>query len=122
MIEIEVLEISGFRGAIFGMRNPFKNRSNSDSFEFGKSDWEDEIGKSINITRTYTNPMNGEQSLAFCNIVTLSDPESGNSRNAMLMRVIPISELEQKWVQALKERYPVKINEKVLDKVRKMYQ
>lgn len=31
-------------------------------------------------------------------------------------------ELEQKWVQALKERYPVKINEKVLDKVRKMYQ
>ena len=61
-------------------------------------DWEDEIGKSINITRTYTNPMNGEQSLAFCNIVTLSDSESGNSRNAMLMRVIPISELEQKWV------------------------
>ena len=31
-------------------------------------------------------------------------------------------ELEQKWVQLLKERYPVKINEKVLDKVRKMYQ
>ena len=31
-------------------------------------------------------------------------------------------ELEQKWVQALKERYPVKINEKVLDQVRKMYQ
>lgn len=31
-------------------------------------------------------------------------------------------ELEQKWVQSLKERYPVKVNEKVLDKVRKMYQ
>jgi len=31
-------------------------------------------------------------------------------------------ELEQKWVQALKERYPVKINEKVLDQVRQMYQ
>ena len=31
-------------------------------------------------------------------------------------------ELEQKWVQSLKERYPVKINEKVLDKVRKLYQ
>ena len=30
-------------------------------------------------------------------------------------------ELEQKWVQSLKERYPVKVNEKVLDKVRKMY-
>ena len=31
-------------------------------------------------------------------------------------------ELEQKWVKSLKERYPVKINEKVLDKVRKLYQ
>jgi peptidyl-prolyl cis-trans isomerase SurA len=31
-------------------------------------------------------------------------------------------ELEQKWVQSLKERYPVTINEKVLDKVRKLYQ
>ena len=31
-------------------------------------------------------------------------------------------ELEQKWVQALKQRYPVKINDTVLDKVRKMYQ
>ena len=31
-------------------------------------------------------------------------------------------ELEQKWVKSLKERYPVKIDEKVLDKVRKMYQ
>ena len=30
-------------------------------------------------------------------------------------------ELEQKWVQSLKEKYPVIINEKVLDKVRKMY-
>jgi len=31
-------------------------------------------------------------------------------------------ELEQKWVKSLKERYPVKIDEKVLDKVRKKYQ
>ena len=31
-------------------------------------------------------------------------------------------ELEHKWVQALKDRYPVKIDEKVLDKVRQMYQ
>ena len=31
-------------------------------------------------------------------------------------------ELEKQWVKSLKERYPVKINEKVLDKVRKRYQ
>ncbi|MBR5421929.1 MAG: response regulator [Lachnospiraceae bacterium] len=60
--------------------------------------WDDEIGKAINITRAYTNPMNGEQSLAFCNTVKLLDTESRTSRDAALLRVIPISELEQKWV------------------------
>ena len=61
-------------------------------------DWINEIGKSINITRAYTNPMNGEQSLAFCNRIMLYEPESGSSEAAVLLRVIPISELEQKWV------------------------
>ena len=60
--------------------------------------WIDELGRSINITRAYTNPMNGEQSLAFCNHVTLYDPESKTPETAVLLRVIPISDLEQKWV------------------------
>ena len=62
------------------------------------TDWIHEIGESINITRAYTNPMNGEQSLAFCNKVTLYDPENGTTKAAILLRVIPISELEKKWV------------------------
>ena len=60
--------------------------------------WINEIGKSINVTRAYTNPMNGEQTLAFCNRIALYDPERGSSEAAVLLRVIPISELEQKWV------------------------
>ncbi len=60
--------------------------------------WINDIGESINITRAYTNPMNGEQSLAFCNRVTLVDPENGGTIDAILLRVIPISALEQKWV------------------------
>ena len=62
------------------------------------SDWINEIGKSINISRTYTNPINGEQSLAFCNRIMLNDTKSKSSRAAVLLRVVPISELEQKWV------------------------
>ena len=58
----------------------------------------DEIGESINVTRAYTNPMNGEQSLAFANNIKLYDAESRTLRDAILLRVIPISELEQKWV------------------------
>ena len=60
--------------------------------------WISDIGESINISRAYTNPVNGEQSLAFCNFITLHDPETGEKRNALLLRVLPISELEQKWV------------------------
>ena len=61
-------------------------------------DWIHEIGKSINVTRAYTNPMNGEQSLAFCNRITLYDSEGDTFKDAVLLRVIPISELEQKWM------------------------
>ena len=31
MINIDTIEVSGFKGAIYGMRNPFKNREKSDS-------------------------------------------------------------------------------------------
>ena len=61
-------------------------------------DWIDEVGEAINVSRAYTNPMNGEQSLAFCNRITLNDPESGTDQTAVLLRVVPLSELEQKWV------------------------
>ncbi len=60
--------------------------------------WIDDIGESINISRAYTNPVNGENSIAFCNYITLHEPDTGNYRKAILLRVLPISELEQKWV------------------------
>ena len=60
--------------------------------------WINDIGLSINITRAFTNPMNGEQSLAFCNKVKLHDSKSGKTEGAVLLRVIPIFELEKKWV------------------------
>ena len=60
--------------------------------------WISDIGSSINISRAYTNPVNGEQSLAFCNIITLYDPDTDVLKDAILLRVLPISELEQKWI------------------------
>ena len=60
--------------------------------------WISPLGESINISRSYTNPINGEQSIAFCNSILLLDSETGNTRNAILLRVLPVSELEQKWV------------------------
>lgn len=60
--------------------------------------WIHDIGESINISRAYTNPVNGEQSIAFCNKITVHDSQTGSPRSAILLRVLPLSELEQKWV------------------------
>ena len=49
--------------------------------------WIHDIGESINISRAYTNPVNGEQSLAFCNFITLHDPETDEPRSAILLRI-----------------------------------
>ena len=51
---------------------------------------------SIRITRSYTNPMTGVQSIAFYKKITLLEDEK--KRDAVLLRVVPILLLEQKWV------------------------
>ena len=51
----------------------------------------------VNVTRAFTNPMNALQSIAFCSPVNLRDPETGGTREAILLRVIPVSVFEQKW-------------------------
>lgn len=65
---------------------------------FGDGSWIADLGEAINVTRTYTNPMNGEQSLAFCNRITVRDAESGERKQAFLLRIVPVSNLEEKWV------------------------
>ena len=64
----------------------------------GDGSWIADPGTAINITRTYTNPVNGEQSLAFCNRITVRDAETGEKKQAYLLRVVPISALSEKWV------------------------
>ena len=52
----------------------------------------------VNLTRAYTNPMNGVQSIAFINKVTVLDTESNEPEKGILMRVVPLSRLEQKLI------------------------
>ncbi|MBQ3790835.1 MAG: response regulator [Lachnospiraceae bacterium] len=54
--------------------------------------------EAVNLTRAYTNPMNGVQSIAFYHDVTVFDQETDGPREALLMRVVPLSSLEQKFV------------------------
>ena len=65
---------------------------------FGDGAWIADLGTAINITRTYTNPLSGEQSLAFCNRITVRDAETGEKKQAYLLRIVPTSNLEEKWI------------------------
>ena len=65
---------------------------------FGDGAWIADLGMAINITRTYTNPLSGEQSLAFCNRITVRDAETGVKKQAYLLRIVLTSNLEEKWV------------------------
>ena len=68
-------------------------------------------------------PSTVDQSTVIVCIKELRGPEQKTLKEARGLVTSDYQvELEQKWVQSLKERYPVKVNEKVLDKVRKMYQ
>ena len=60
--------------------------------------WIHDVGEATNISRAYTNPVNGEQSIAFCNLVALRDEQTGELRSAILLRILPLAKLEQKWV------------------------
>ena len=64
----------------------------------GDGSWISDLGTAINISRTYTNPVNGEQSLAFCNRITVRDADTGEKRPAYLLRIVPTSDLSEKWV------------------------
>ena len=65
---------------------------------FGDGAWIADLGTAINISRTYTNPLTGEQSLAFCNRITVRDEDTGEKRQAYLLRIVPTSALEEKWI------------------------
>lgn len=52
----------------------------------------------VNLTRAYTNPLNGVQSIAFLNNVKVLDSENGKMREGLIIRVVPVSRLEQKLV------------------------
>ena len=56
------------------------------------------VSGAVNLTRAYTNPLNGVQSIAFLNNVKVLDVETAAIREALLIRVVPVSRLEQKLV------------------------
>ena len=59
---------------------------------------ESKLGNGIRQTAAFANPQNGVLSTAFLNTLTLRDETNGETRKALLMRIIPISEISRKLV------------------------
>ena len=51
---------------------------------------------SVHVTRSYTNPVNGIQSIAFCDVVNLK-AENSNLIKGLVMRIIPLESISEKW-------------------------
>ena len=53
----------------------------------------------INVSKSYSNPLSGILSLAFCCKVSLVDSnDNATPREAVLLRVVPTKKLQEKWV------------------------
>ncbi len=57
----------------------------------------------VNVTRAYTNPVNAIQSIAFCCLIHVRDSQSGQMREAALLRIIPVSAFEKRWAFPTKD-------------------
>ena len=55
-------------------------------------------GGVVHLTRAYTNPLNGVQSIGFWNHIKVLDKKKGGIREMLMLRVVPVSRLEQKLV------------------------
>ena len=72
--------------------------ANSDYADmFAQLDTMGEPGESTNITRSFSNPLNGTRSIAFLNRLYLRG-EGGEPREGLLLRIVPVSSLADKWV------------------------
>lgn len=68
-------------------------------------------------------PSSVDQSTVIVNIIELRKPEPRTLSEARgLVTSDYQNELEEKWIESLRQKYPVKVDEKVLNQVRALYQ
>lgn len=75
---------------------------------FNASDARGPVG-TIHVTRAYANPIDGVQSIAFYASVQLLD-DNGAQRDALLLRVVPVTSLARKWVFPSEEYHEAEIS------------
>ena len=90
-------------------------------YQHGDNQYVDQTEWKVGATNEI--PSSVDQSTVLVFIRELRDPEPKTLKEARGLVTSDYQvELEENWVKMLKKKYPVEVNEKVLDKVRKLYQ
>ena len=90
-------------------------------YQHGDNQYVDQTEWKVGATNEI--PSTVDQSTVLVFIRELRDPEPKTLKEARGLVTSDYQvELEENWVKTLKKKYPVVVNEKVLDKVRKLYQ
>ena len=113
-IELDSLSRAVHRDSIPGVfvRRGYYQKGDDNNVD--KTEWKVGVRNEI--------PSTVDQSTTIVCIREVREPEQKTLKEARGLVTSDYQvELEQQWVKSLKERYPVKIDEKVLDKVRQMY-
>ena len=109
------------------LRDTFKRDSIGNVFvrkgyyQRGDNQYVDQTEWKVGVRNEIASTVDQSTTIVFIKEVRKPEPKTLKEARGLVTSDYQV-ELEQKWVQSLKKRYPVKINEKVLDKVRKMYQ
>lgn len=86
-----------------------------DNFDIDETEWQEGIVRVI--------PSTVDQTAKVVKITEIREPEPKTLKEAKGVVISAYqTQLEAKWLESLKAKYPVTINEKVLEKVRKQYQ
>ena len=103
-------------------RDTVKNvRVRNGFFQKGDNQFVDETDWKAGVTKEI--PSTVDSTTVIVNIIEVRQPEPKTLREAKGLVTSDYQiELEEKWMDALRKKYPVKIDEKVLSKVRALYQ
>ena len=90
-------------------------------YQHGDNQFVDQTEWKVGVSNEIPSTVDETTTLVFIRELRKPEPKTLKEARGLVTSDYQV-ELEENWVKSLKEKYPVKVDEKVLDKVRKLYQ
>ena len=90
-------------------------------YQHGDNQFVDQTEWKVGVSNEIPSTVDETTTLVFIRELRKPEPKTLKEARGLVTSDYQV-ELEENWVKTLKEKYPVKVDEKVLEKVRKLYQ